>query len=133
MRQTSSYSLSSNPPRDCDGAYSEYLHLEFEGRCIAPAKHAGRTVKLAILGNRQLLEPSRDPDWRPLGIGYLTIRGERADYLGSIPYDAAWGVAASVASGAFKYLSLTGEPLKRGGAQIGYMRFCANYDSDDFC
>ncbi len=127
------YSLSLGVPKYETGLYSEHWHLELEGRCIAPAKHAGRVVRLLFLAERDFFERRRaDPDWRPLCLGRLMLRKDRADYMGTIPFDTAWGVAAGVAARTFRYVHLDGERLRGGSANIRYMSFQARYDERDY-
>lgn len=49
-----------------------------------------------------------------------------------MPYDAAWGLAATIATGFFKYVHMDGDVLKRGSGQVRYMSFLAQYDERDY-
>jgi hypothetical protein len=130
----SSYSLSTAVPRHEDGIYTEHWHLEFQAKCLAPPKIAGRPIRLIFIARRDYFDrpASVDKAWRPLGVAHLTMRGEQSELLGSLPYDAAWGIATNVANGSFKYVALNGEPLKRGTAQISYMAFGPTYDPREY-
>ena len=72
-----------------------------------------RLTRLVFLADRGFFDrpKSLDRNWRPLGVGHLTMRGDRSDYLGSLPFDAVWGIANGVAAGVFKYVVLTGPRL----------------------
>ena len=133
-RNLSSYSLSTAVPRYDTGIYSEYWHLEFQSRCLAPAKLAGRQTRLLFIARRDFFErpASAEPAWRPLGISHLTMRGAQSEMSCSIPFDAGWGLASAVNGGFFKYLETYGAVLKRGTAQMSYMAFRAEYDPRDF-
>jgi hypothetical protein len=129
-----SYSLSLAVPKYDPGLYSEHWHFELAGKCIAPLKLAGRDTRLLFLADRNYFERPRsaDPNWKPLGVGHLSMRGAHSEYLCSIPFDAAWGVATAIATGLFRYLHLDGSVLKRGSAQIRYMAFQATYERRDY-
>ena len=84
------YSYSLNDGRLHPGPYWEHLELRVAGQCLAPARAAGRTVGLTFLGSREQTDYLEDPprsEWRPLCVGTITLRGERAEFLGSIPFD----------------------------------------------
>jgi hypothetical protein len=89
---------------------------------------------LVFLARRGFFERPKSvaDDWRPLGVGHLTMKGERSEYLGTLPYDAMWGLANMVAAGGFKYVSMHGPRMKRGSCLITTVRFSAGYDPDDY-
>jgi len=128
------YSISTTDPRRDAELYREYWHYGLIGTCRAPRKTSGRTTRLVFIADRGLFDrpKSLDRDWRPLGVGHLTMRGDRSDYLGSLPYDAVWGIASGVAAGVFKYVVLTGPRLKYGSCSVSGASFVASYDPDDF-
>ena len=44
----------------------------------------------------------------------VTFRGERSDYLGSVPFDALWNVVATMLAGGLKFIHLDGATMKTG-------------------
>jgi hypothetical protein len=128
------YSYSLNDGRLHPGPYREHLELGLVGQGLALAKAAGRTVELTFFGSREEAQFLKDPprsDWKPLCVGTITLRGERADFLGSIPVDALWGVVAALPSGTLRFVDMYGEPLIRGTAKIRSITFCRDIDPDD--
>jgi hypothetical protein len=129
-----SYSVSLADPKRERGIYREYWHLELEGRCMAPARLAGRLTRLLFIAERLFFErpASVDKDWRPFGVGHLTMKGDRSEYLGSLPFDALWGLANAIAAGTFKYVTMHGPALKYGSCSITGVSFVASYDPDNY-
>lgn len=129
-----SYSLSTAVGRHEPGIYSEHWHLNLVARCLSPKRLAGRDTRFVFIAKRDYFERPTyvDEDWRPRGVGHLTMRGQQSDFIGGLPFDTAWGVSGSIANGQFKYLILEGERLKRGTAAIRYMAFRARYDPEDY-
>lgn len=128
------YHLAVNDGRLHPGPYWEHAAIELTGECLAPAKVAGRTGRLTFMGRREQsreLEQPPDSDWKPLGVGTLTIRGERTEFLGSIPFDALWGLIAVLPTGTLRFVDLYGERQRYGGAKIRSIRFCRELDPDD--
>jgi len=64
-------------------------------------------------------------------VGSLTIRGDRTEYLGSLPFDALWGLVGALSSGTLKFVDMYGERLRHGGAKIRSINFCRELDLDD--
>ena len=71
-------------------AFSEYLHPEMEATCLAPEKFMGRMTRFTLIGDRSnerdLWMQTYALDKHEAGVGTLTFRGERSDYLGSVPF-----------------------------------------------
>lgn len=129
-----SYSFALNEGRFGHGPYWEHVELVLSGECLAPFKVAGRIGKLTFLGNREearALEQPPDSDWKPLCVGTFTVRGDRTEYLGSLPLDALWGLVAVLPSGALQYVDMYGERLRYGSARIRSISFCREIDPDD--
>ncbi len=129
-----SYSFALNEGRFGHGPYWEHVELIVSGECLAPSKTAGRIGKLTFLGNREesrTLEQSLDSDRQPLCVGTLTVRGDRTEYLGSIPFDALWGLVGALSSGTLKFMDMYGERLRYGSARIRSINFCRELDPDD--
>lgn len=89
----------------------------------------GRATTFTLLGSRRIIDKilKRSPgsDHTP-NIGTLTMRGQRSEYLGSMPFDAALALPAIKLLGGFKYVNLSGIPIRGGTTQINYMSFFRN-------
>jgi hypothetical protein len=131
-----SYSFSLNDSRHFEGPYSEYLDITFNGAILAPRRVKGRRVSLVFLGRRDEQRMATDPtnsawvDWRALCVGTLTIRGERTNFLGSLPYDAVWALSRERSSGAFRIIHLYGS-VERGRVAVRSIHFSRDVDPED--
>jgi len=116
------------------GPYWEYIELKIKGSFIHPKKYAGKEVEIRFLGNRQMNEMLNDPgkydDSKPLCIGSLTLRGERREYLGSLPMDTYPLIAETLAANKYKYLIFHGYTLRYGSAEIFSVHFYEEFDED---
>jgi hypothetical protein len=65
------------------------------------------------------------------GVGTLTFRGERSEYLGSVPFDALWSVVHTTLAGGFRFIYLHGAAMKNGTARIKSIGFYNEFDLDD--
>jgi hypothetical protein len=129
-----SYMFALNDTRFHQGPYWEHAELKLSGECLAPAKLAGRTAKLTLLGDRrdkQMLEEPPQSDWKPLGVGSVTSRGDQTEFLGSIPIDALWGLISALASGTVQFVDMYGERLRYGSARLRSISFCRELDPED--
>lgn len=116
-------------------AYSEYLHPEVEATCVAPEKFKGRTTRFTLIGDRSderdLWSQTYALDKHEAGVGTLTFRGERSEYLGSVPFDALWNVVAAILAGGFRFIYLHGAAMKHGSARIKSIGFYEEFDLDN--
>jgi hypothetical protein len=115
-------------------AHREHLHPEIEAVCLAPSKLAGRETRFTIIGDRQMeqdlwmQEPASNSE---SGIGTLTMRGSQSTYLGSLPYDAAWGIQPLIFNGDLRFIYLHGAAMSRGTARISWMAFYTEFDPNE--
>ena len=65
------------------------------------------------------------------GLGTLTMRGERSQYLGAIPFDSVWHVSAMMISGDFRFICLHGATMFRVSARINSISFYREFDVED--
>lgn len=117
------------------GAFGEHLHIELTAKCIHPHKFAGRETTFIFIGRREIqsqLEASAPDDFRPNGVGTLTFRGARSEYLGSLPYDAASILPATIHTGGFRFVRLDGPALNRGTSAIQAVAFEWEFDPDNY-
>ena len=130
-----SYSFGLNRSRYFEGPYSEYLDIALKGVFLSPEKAKDRRATLRVLADRRETHAVADPansEWEPRCVGTLTIRGARTDYLGSLPYDAMWGLIDLLSQGTIRMLDLHGRALYRGKAEIETMHFAHDIDPEDW-
>ena len=110
------YALGTNEDRPREPPYGEYLHVEFLASCVSPEKFAGRKTRLLFIGSRSLVSEVADPrsTSTPMGVGTLTMRGDRSEYLGSLPYDAAIAVPQFALAGGIRIIYLHGLSMRHG-------------------
>ena len=134
-RMAPSYSFGTDEGRYATSGYAEYHHTEIDTVCLLPERLKGRAVSFTIMGDRRLdkqLAGELTLQNQPLGIGTLTVRGKQSNYLGSLPFDAALPIPAIILAGGYSFISLSGEALRHGSAQIRYMTFRTSFDPEDF-
>lgn len=98
------YSFALGNDRLTEGPYREHTALELRAKVLIPKKHADRVAEITLLGRRSEDQDLDQPDGNegtPLAVGRFTIRGERCEYLGSIPQTAVWGLIPAFQSGRF--------------------------------
>jgi hypothetical protein len=128
------YSFGTNIGRYDAGTHSEYHHTEIDTVCLSPKRFQYRQTQFTLMADRRLtreLEDLADRARPATGIGTLTLRGNRSNYLGSIPFDAALPIPGLILAGGYGFIYLAGEPMSRGSARIRYISFHHDYDPDD--
>jgi len=129
------YHFALNSSKWPPGPYWEHAECTCQGKLLIPSKLAGRIVVLRVLGDRAETAAVQRPAETTStlsAIGGLTLRGQQSDFLGSIPFDALWGVMAMLAANRMRYITLHGEVLSRGGARIRSIGFQPTYDPEDY-
>jgi hypothetical protein len=127
------YSFALNASKHTVGLYWEHLEATLAGAFLSPDRLKGNCVKLVFLGRREdqsKLEQPAESDWKPRNVGVLDIRGARREYLGSLPYDALWGLLHALSSGALRIVHLYGI-LERGRVEIRSVNFARDVDPED--
>jgi hypothetical protein len=127
------YSFALNQSKHTVGPYWEHLEARLTGTFLSPARFKGQHVPLIFMGWREhqsKLEQPTDSDWKPRNVGVLTVRGERREFLGALPYDAMWGLAQLLTSGALRIIHLYGI-LARGSAEISSLNFARDVNPED--
>ena len=116
-------------------AFSEHFHPEVDATCLAPEKFKGRTTRFTLIGDRpnerDLWLQTYALDKHKAGVGTLTFRGDRSEYLGSVPFDALWNVVATMLTGGLKFIHLHGAAMKSGSARIKSIGFYEELDMDN--
>lgn len=127
------YSFALNASKHTVGPYWEHLEATLTGAFLSPDRLRGFRVQLVFLGQREdqsKLEQPAESDWKPRNVGVLDIRGARREFLGSLPYDALWGLLHALSSGVFRIVHLYGI-LGRGRAEIRSVNFARDVDPED--
>jgi hypothetical protein len=127
------YSFSVNNSKHTVGAYWEHLEATLGGTFLSPNRLKGFHLSLVFMGRRDeqsKLQQPEDTDWRPRNVGVLTMRGERREFLGSLPYDALWGLIHVFPTDALRIVHLFGI-LERGRAEIQSVNFARDFDLED--
>jgi hypothetical protein len=127
------YTFALNSSKYTLGPYWEHLETKLTGAFLSPDRLRGNGVKLVLLGRREhqgKLEQPAETNWNPRNVGVLDIRGARREFLGSLPYDALWGLLHALSSGALRIVHLYGI-LERGRAEIRSVSFARNVDPED--
>lgn len=127
------YSFSSRLRKRDPQPYWEHPKLELTGLCLYPAKFANGVGSIEIVADRELPTPPKG-SWRSSGewIGYLEAGKSKLRYYGNVPPDALGWTIAGIASGMTRFISVNGEPLKRGTARIRGCSFDASFIREDF-
>lgn len=130
----SHYSFGDGWPLDRT-AYSEHLHPEVDATCLAPEKYKGRQTRFTLIGDRSnerdLWAQTYALEKHHAGVGTLTFRGGRSEYLGSVPFDALWNVITTALAGGFRFIYLHGAGMKNGSARMKSIGFYEEFDLDD--
>jgi hypothetical protein len=115
-------------------AFAEHFHPEWDARCISAEKYKGRMTRFTIIGDRS----SERDQWEQTladacrsGVGTLTFRGQRSEYLGSLPFDALWNVVLTSLAGGLRFIYLHGAAIKHGTARITSIGFYEEFDPED--
>lgn len=117
------------------GPYWEHVSLIIHGHFIHPEKVLDKTIKMTVMGKRNEDDALNDPDGdyqEPRCVGSLTVRGDRREYLGTIPQTALWGLMPMLEAGRIKFVDLHGELLRYGSALIWSISFERNIDPEEY-
>ena len=77
-----------------------------------------------------LIAPDKYDDYKPLCVGTLTLRGERREYLGSLPQDILPMIIGTLAANKYKYLIFHGYTPRYGTAEIFSFHFDEEFDEE---
>jgi len=113
----------------------EFLHLEIKGLIRQPEKFAAKEIGATFLGDREILpqENARPvSDAKPLCVGSITLRGERREFLGALPFDSLPIIESLLETKRIQYFDLNGVTPYRGRAEIRSVHFFKKYDPDEY-
>ena len=128
---TYSHGLNSTP-KIFAGQYSEHLDLCIRGQFHMPEKHSTKGVSLTFIGDREIFPLKNDSDFRPRCVGALTLRGDRRDFLGKLPFDSIPIIVSLMQTKQIQFLDLNGLAPKYGNAYITWLHFFRNYDPNEY-
>lgn len=131
------YSFSLSLDNDIDPCpYWEHTEIKIRGKFIKPQKLAGKELELCFLANRQISSVMNDykehHHWEPKAVGGLSVRGEKRDYIGSLPFDAFPFLCNCFSAEKHKYVILNGQALRYGSADIHSVHFQQQYDEEEW-
>ncbi|NIS61089.1 MAG: hypothetical protein GTO13_10410 [Proteobacteria bacterium] len=133
---TTSYSLSvDREGRFGLDPYWEHGALEIIGVVLAPGNLQDRRIKVDFLADRRLpliLSGSENAGYEPRCVGALTARGQRTEYLGSLPTDVFQTLPSLLQAGKLNFIVFWGHTLYRGSADISSVHFQREHDPDDW-
>jgi len=81
---------------------------------------------------RVLEKPQDYPHATAKAVGGLTVRGKTREYYGSIPMDMYTLIANMLTAGKVKYITMFGQSLYRGKADIHSINFEEEYDKEEW-
>jgi hypothetical protein len=118
------------------GLYRDHNLLVLSGILLEPQKIAGKDLVVNLFGSRDIVRVLEKPEGFPhasaKAVGGLTIRGKTREYCGSIPMDIFTVIANMLAVEKVKYITMFGQSLYRGKAEIHSINFEETYDQEDF-
>jgi hypothetical protein len=117
-----------------DGPFHEFAHLTLSCHCVVPKKLLGVKTEIAIIGDRDCLEPECwkvDPRWKPRCIGQLEVRASRGRFYAGVPHDSLAFLLVSIRQGDVRMIHLWGPPLYRGKSLCNSIRFARKFNEDD--
>jgi hypothetical protein len=128
---TYSVGLNTNPKLFA-GQYSEHLHLTIKGLFRLPEKYSNQEVVSTFIGDREIFPLKNDSDFKPRCVGALTLRGERRDFLGALPFDSLPIINSLMETKRGKFLDLYGLRPKHGHADITWVNFFRKFDPKEY-
>ncbi|HSW39570.1 MAG TPA: hypothetical protein VLL97_08780 [Acidobacteriota bacterium] len=128
---TYSHGLNSTP-KLFPGQYSEHLDLSIKGIIRMHEKYSTKGVNLTFIGDREIFPLKNDSDFKPRCVGALTLRGDRRDFLGKLPFDSLPIIDSRMETKRIQFIDLNGLAPKYGHAYITWVHFFRNYDPNEY-
>jgi hypothetical protein len=97
-----------------------------------PEKYSGQELVSTFVGYREMFPLKNDSDFRPKCVGALTLRGERLEFLGGLPFDSLPIINTLMEIKQIQFLELYGLTPKRGHADITWVNFFRKYDPSEY-
>jgi hypothetical protein len=127
------YSLGLNTnPKLFAGQYSEHLHLSIKGVFRLPEKYSDQEIASTFIGDREIFPLKNDSDFKPKCVGALTLRGERREFIGALPFDSLPIVTTLMETKQIQFLDLYGQVPKHGHADVNWIHFFRKYNPNEY-
>ncbi len=97
-----------------------------------PEKYSTKEMVPTFMGDREMSPTKNEPDFKPRCIGALTLRGERREFLGVLPFDSLPVINSLMETKQVRFLDLNGFNPKHGHADITWIHFFKNYDPNEY-
>jgi hypothetical protein len=127
---TYSHGLNSTP-KLFPGQYSEHLDLCIKGFFRIPEKYSTKEIILTFIGDREIFPVKNDSDFTPRCVGALSLRGDRRDFLGTLPFDSLPILTSLMEAKRIQFLDLNGSIPKYGRAYITWIHFFRSCDPNE--
>jgi hypothetical protein len=115
--------------------YREHKSLALSGVFLEPKKIVGKDLQIKLFGSRDISVVLNKPEDYPRAsvkaVGGLTVRGKTRVYYGSLPMDMYILIANMLTAEKIKYITMMGDALFRGKADIHSIDFEEEYDQED--
>jgi hypothetical protein len=130
------YSLHLDPEgRFSAGPYWEHHSLELKGEFLGPDRVKGREVTITFLADRDLDRAMTEPSsftGEPKAVGGLTSRGEKSDFIGSLPLQVVGHILTTLQAGKTRYVIFSAETMRYGRASVKGLYITGEYDPEDY-
>jgi hypothetical protein len=97
--------------------------------CLAPAKVAGRAVRVRVIGIERQHGTKYHKD---AVVGVLTLRGKASELLCWLPDGSLHWAMQHALGGRYRFIVATAEPIKHGYANVHAISFEPHLDPEDF-
>ncbi len=114
--------------------YEEYLHLDIKGILREPKKYDGKEIDVTFMGDRNMIPDINNPasTIKPISLGFLKIRGDHRQFIGSIPQDSLPLIAPMLESKRIRFFHLHGSSLHHCTASIKSIHFFKDFDPEEW-
>ena len=127
------YSLGLNPNQKIlSGQYMESLHLKIKGSIRLREKYSAKDMVSTFIGDREIFPMKNESDFKPRCIGAITLRGERREFLGVLPFDSLPIINSLMETKQVQFLDLNSFTPRHGHADITWIHFFKNYDPSEY-
>lgn len=133
-----SYSLGPNGISLFPSRFAEYAHLELKGNLLMPRTIKAERVEVVLIPKHEYNADKREQGYRedeerPKGaMGRISLRAGTLQALLTLPADMLAPVLSAVIAGHFKYITMSGEPLRYRQGGIDRYDLCSSYDPEDW-
>jgi len=108
------------------------LHLNIKGLFRLPEKYSSKEITSTFIGDREIFPTQNESDFTPLCVGSITLRGEKREFLGALPFDSLPIISSLMETKQIRFVDFHGLIPKYGHADIRWIRFFKNFDPDEY-